>query len=151
LYKRKPESLENCLLTFKKSWSEIDKLLELSQNWETIVGKDLSKECKPLKIEKEILTVVANHPQWRQALIYNKHKLKDSIKSFGIKLSNIRIIQNYQSNSINDNTSKVNQDWDNHPSRIKREELIKCESCERPTPKGEIERWGKCAFCWRLN
>ena len=87
MYKRKPESLENCLLTFKKSWSEIDKLLELSQNWETIVGKDLSKECKPLKIEKEILTVVANHPQWRQALIYNKHKLKDSIKSFGIKLS----------------------------------------------------------------
>jgi len=151
LYKRKPESLENCLLTFKKSWSEIDKLLELSQNWETIVGKDLSKECKPLKIEKEILTVVANHPQWRQALIYNKHKLKDSIKSFGIKLSNIRIIQNYQSNSINDNTSKVNQDWDNHPSRIKNKELSKCKSCDRPTPYGEIKRWGKCSFCWRVQ
>ena len=151
--KGKPESLKNCLIDFKKSWSEIDNLLELIQNWETIVGKDLSKECKPLKIENKILTVIANHPQWRQALIYNKHKLKDSINRFGIRLLNIRIIQNYQSNSSKNksSTSRVNQDWDNHPSRIKSEELIKCDFCHRPSPSGEIKRWGKCAFCWRVN
>ena len=149
--KGNPESLENCLINFKKSWSEIDNLLELTQNWETIVGKDLSKECKPLKIENRILTVVANHPQWRQALIYNKHKLKDSINRFGIKLFNIRIVQNYQSNFSKNKLSKVSEDWDNHPSRIKSQQLIKCDSCQRPTPSGEIRRWGKCAFCWRVN
>ncbi len=149
--KGNPESLENCLRNFKNSWSEIDNLLELTQNWENIVGKDLSKECKPLKIEKNILTVVANHPQWRQALIYNKHKLKDSINRFGIKLFNIRVIQNYESNLSNNKSSRVNEDWNNHPSRIKSQELIKCDFCQRPTPSGEIRRWGKCAFCWRVN
>ena len=148
---RNPQSLEKCLITFKKSWSEIDHLLELSQNWEIIVGKDLSKECKPLKIEKAVLTVVANHPQWRQALIYNKHKLKDSIERFGIKISNIRIIQDYQSNLLKKESSKINEDWENHPSRINKQELRKCEFCGIPTPKGEIKRWGKCAFCWRVR
>ena len=149
--KRKPESLENCLLTFKQSWSEIDHLLELTKKWEKIVGKDLSKECKPLKIEKGILTIVANHPQWRQALIYNKHKLKESINKFGVTLENIRVIQNYASNSSKNESSKTKEEWDNHPSRIKKQELSKCEFCNRPTPIGEIKRWGKCSFCWRAK
>ncbi len=149
--KRNPQSLKICLINFKKSWSEIDHLLELTQNWEIIVGKDLSNECKPLKIEKGVLSIVANHPQWRQALIYNKHKLKDSIERFGIKVSNIRIIQDYQSNLLKKEYSKINEDWDNHPSRIKNQELRNCEFCGRPTPKGEINRWGKCAFCWRVK
>ena len=147
--KRHPESLEDCLITFKKSWSEIDHILELTKNWDIIVGKDLSNACKPLKIEQGILTIVANHPQWRQALIYNKHKLKDSINKFGINLVNIRVIQNYQSNLLKDKLSTFNSDWDNHPSRIKNQELSNCKSCNRPTPNGEIERWGKCSFCWR--
>ena len=148
---RNPESLEKCLNTFKKSWSEIDNLLEIKKNWEPIVGKDLSKECKPLKIEKGILTVVANHPQWRQALIYNKHKLKDSIERFGIKLINIRIIQDYQSNLLKNKSLLLNEDWENHPSRIKSQETRKCEFCGAPTPNGEIKRWGKCSFCWRVK
>ena len=151
MIKRKPESLENCLNTFKKSWSEIDNLIEINENWEIIVGKDLFKECKPLKIEKGILTVVANHPQWRQALIYNKHKLKDSIKRFGIKLFSIRIIQNYQSNLFKNKSYFFNEDWENHPSRVKSQDLKNCEYCGTPTPIGEIKRWGKCAFCWRVK
>lgn len=149
--RRHPESLENCLITFKKTWSEIDHLMELTEKWEMIVGKDLSKACKPLKIEKNVLTIVANHPQWRQALIYNKHKLKDSIKKFGIVVSNIRVIQNYQSSLFKKKSTKVKKDWDNHPSRINNKELIKCKLCDRPTPYGEIQRWGKCSFCWRVQ
>ncbi len=149
--KKEPELLANCLKTFKKSWSEIDNFLELTQNWEEIVGRDLSKECKPLKIEKKILTIGANHPQWRQALIYNKHKLKDSISRFGIQLVNIRVVQYYQSNLSNQELSKAKDDWKNHPSKINNDGLSKCKICERPTPNGEIARWGKCAFCWRIE
>jgi len=149
LVDRKPEALNNCLLKFRKSWSDFDKMLNLSNDWTKVVGKDLAKECQPLKIENNVLTIVANHPQWRQALIYNKHKLKESILGLGINLKNIRIVQNYHEESNKDKVSNNKFIWDNHPSRIKNQEIINCKICNRPTPTKEIERWGKCTFCWR--
>ena len=151
MYKRNPEPLKNCLKNFKNSWRDFDNLYSLTQNWGNIVGKDLAKECKPLKIEKDVLTIVSNHPQWRQALIYNRNKLKETINNSGIFLKNIRIIQNYQEDNLGDKYSNSKLAWDNHPSRVKNNELISCKLCDRPTPKGEIERWGKCTFCWRIN
>ena len=147
--KKNPESLENCLTNLKKSWSDFDKLFELSKNWRDIVGEDLAKECKPIKIENDVLTIGANHPEWRQALTYNKHNLKEEINKSGIKLKNIRIIQNYSDNNLNKKSSSIKTLWDKHPSRIKNNNIINCKYCNLPTPKGEIERWGKCTFCWR--
>ena len=149
MVERKPEALNNCLLKFRKSWSDFDKMLNLSNDWAKVVGKDLAKECQPLKIENNVLTIVANHPQWRQALIYNKHKIKESILGLGINLKNIRIVQNYQSYSNKDKISNNKLIWENHPSRIKNQQMQNCKVCERPTPQREIERWGKCTFCWR--
>ena len=149
--KRHPESLENCLITFKKSWSEIDHLMELTEKWEMVVGKDLSKECKPLKIEKNILTIVVNHPQWRQALIYNKHRLKERIDKIGIHLNQIKIIQYYELESNNIKSPNAKKVWDNHPSRVSKNNMSICKFCNCPTPNGEIVRWGKCTFCWRKN
>ena len=131
--------------------SDFDKLLDLSNNWAKVVGKELAKECKPLKIENNTLTIAANHPQWRQALIYNKHKLKESILGLGINLKDIRIVQNYQDESNKDRVSNNKIIWDNHPSRIKNQKILNCQICERPTPYREIERWGKCTFCWRAT
>jgi len=149
LDKRKPETLKSCLRQFKNSCSNLDVLLSLSSQWISIVGTDLAKECKPLKIENNILTIVANNPQWRQALLYNKHKLKESIIRLGINVKNIRIIQNYQDNKYENKFIDSKKIWDNHPSRIKNKEIILCKNCNRPTPKGEIDRWGSCTFCWR--
>ncbi len=146
-----PEELKVCLNNFKKSWSELDNLVNLSNNWRNIVGENLSKECHPLKIENNVLTIVANHPQWRHALIYNKHKIKESILKLGLNLKNIRIIQNYQSEEFVNKKSDTNIVWENHPSRVKNEQFRKCTICERPTPIGEIKRWGKCTFCWRID
>ena len=149
MVKRKPEALNNCLLKFRKSWSDFDKMLNLSNDWAKVVGKELAKECQPLKIENNILTIVANHPQWRQALIYNKHKLKESILKLGINLKNIRIIQNYQDKSNKNKFLNNKFIWDNHPSRVQNQQIQNCKVCKRPTPQREIERWGKCTFCWR--
>ena len=149
MVKRDPESLNNCLVKFRKSWSEFDKLLNLSNDWAKVVGKELAKECQPLKIENNILTIVANHPQWRQALIHNKHKLKESILRLGINLKNIRIVQNYQDVPNKDKVSNNKSIWDNHPCRIKNQQILNCKVCDRPTPQREIKRWGKCTFCWR--
>ena len=149
MIQRNPEALNICLKNFRKSWSDFDKLLNLSNDWDKVVGKELAKECQPLKIENNILTIVANHPQWRQALIYNKHKLKESILKLGINLKNIRIVQNYQDESNKAKFSNNKLVWENHPSRIKNQQLQICKVCERPAPLREIERWGKCTFCWR--
>ena len=149
--KKHPESLHNCLTKFKKSLPDVENLINISRNWENIIGKELSKECKPLKIEKNLLIISVNHPQWRQALIYNKHKLIESIRKFGINLSNIRIIQYYGENIFNENKYNSKFVWENHPSRVKNKRVILCKSCARPTPEGEIERWGKCTFCWRKD
>ncbi len=149
MIQRNPEALNKCLIKFRESWSDFDKMLNLSNDWTKVVGKELAKECQPLKIENNILTIVANHPQWRQALIYNKHKIKESILRLGINLNNIRIVQNYQYKLNKNKVSNTKLIWDNHPSRIKGQQIQNCKICERPTPLREIERWGKCTFCWR--
>ena len=142
--------MQNCLDDLKKSWIDLDNLSKINENWEILIGLELSKACKPLKIEKHILTIVVNHPQWRQALIYNKHRLKDSVKRFGISLNDIKIIQNYEVKKLDKKEMNAKKVWENHPSRINNNMII-CEICNSPAPKGEISRWGKCTFCWRRN
>ena len=96
LNRRNPDQLKNCLDNLKKSWVDLDTLSKINENWKDLIGSELFQECKPLNIEKKIFTIAVNHPQWRQALIYNKHKLKDRIEKIGITLNEIKIIQNYE-------------------------------------------------------
>ena len=84
LNKRYPQSIQNCLDDFKKSWEDLDKISQINENWEKLIGSELYKACKPLKIEQKTLIIAVNHPQWRQALIYNRHRLKETICKFGI-------------------------------------------------------------------
>ena len=146
---RYPYSIQNCLNDFKKSWEDLDKLNNLNANWEKLVGLELSRACKPLKIEQKTLTIVVNHPQWRQALIYNKHRLKETISKFGINLNEIKIIQNYEFKTLDKQDMNAIKVWENHPNRIKTNNMVNCKECNCPAPKGEISRWGKCTFCWR--
>ena len=141
--------MQNCLDEFKKTWEELEQLSKLNENWKKLIGLELSKACKPLKIEQKILTISANHPQWRQALIYNKHALKETISKFGINLKGIKIIQNYEVKTIDKKEIDPKTVWENHPSRIKHNNMVICKICNSPAPKGEISRWGACTFCWR--
>ena len=141
--------MKNCLDDFKKSWGDLDKLSKLNENWEKLIGLELSGACKPLKIEQKTLIIAVNHPQWRQALIYNKHRLKENISRFGIKLNEIKIKQHYEVKTLDENYMNAKTLWENHPSRIINNNMIICKTCRSPAPKGEISRWGKCSFCWR--
>ncbi len=148
--KRYPASIQSCLNDFKKSWEDLDKLSQLNEKWEKLIGLELSRACKPLKIEQRTLTIAVNHPQWRQALIYNKHRLKETISKFGINLNEIKIIQNYEDKTLDNKKTNTKFIWENHPSRIKNNNnIVICKICNSPAPKGEISRWGKCTFCWR--
>ncbi len=143
--------MQSCLNDFKKSWEDLNKLSNLNENWEKLIGLQMSKACKPLKIEQKTLTIVVNHPQWRQALIYHKHRLKESISEFGINLKEIKIIQNYEVKTLEEKEMDAKKVWENHPSRIKNNNMVICKICNCPAPKGEISRWGECTFCWRKN
>ena len=55
--------MRNCIDNFKKSWKDLDKLSKLNENWEKLIGLELSKACKPLKIEQKTLIIAVNHPQ----------------------------------------------------------------------------------------
>jgi hypothetical protein len=147
--RRNPHPLKNCLDNFKKSWGDLDKLSKINENWKNLIGLELFQECKPLNIEKNILTIAVNHPQWRQALIYNKHKLKERIEKIGITLNEIKIIQNYEIKNKNIQATNAKIVWAKHPSRITQNNIRICTLCNSPTPEGEIKRWGKCSFCWR--
>ena len=149
--KRNPKSLGTCLNEFKKSWEDLDKLSKINENWSKLIGLDLFKECKPLKYENKILIITVNHPQWRQALIYNKHRLKERIAKIGINLKEIKIIQNYEISIKNLKSTNAKLIWENHPSRVNKNDMSICKFCNIPTPRGEILRWGKCTFCWRKN
>ena len=143
--------MRNCLEDFKKSWEDLDKLSKLNENWEKLIGLELYRACKPLKFEQKTLIIAVNHPQWRQALIYNKHRLKERISRFGINLNEIKIIQNYEVKTLDKKDFNAKKVWENHPSRIKNSNMVICNICNSPAPKGEISRWGKCIFCWRKN
>ena len=147
--KRNPHPLRNCLDNFKKSFRDLDKLSRINENWKDLIGSELYHECQPLNIEKEILTIAVNHPQWRQALIYNKHKLKEGIEKIGITLNEIKIRQNYEFKNKNIRATNAKIVWANHPIRIHQNNMCVCTICNSPTPEGEIKRWGKCSFCWR--
>ncbi len=152
LRKRNAESLLSCIDDLKKSWEDLDKFTKITENWRELIGTELFKECKPLKIEKKILVIAVNNPQWRQALIYNKHKLKERIYEIGIQLSEIKIIQNYELKKSNRNSLNAKFILNQHPSRVNKYNLMDiCKLCNCPTPRGEIDRWGKCTFCWRKN
>ncbi len=146
---RNPHSLRNCLDNFKKSCGDLDKLSTINNNWKDLIGLELFQECRPLNIEKRTLIVAVNHPQWRQALIYNKHKLKERIEKIGITLNEIKIIQNYELKNKKIQVPNARIVWEKHPSRIDQNNMGICTLCNSPTPHGEIKRWGKCSFCWR--
>ena len=151
LNKRVPYSMQNCLDDFKKSWGDLDKLSKITEDWRKLIGLELSRECKPLKIENKILTIAVNNPQWRQALIYNKHRLKERIEKIGISLKEIKIIQNYELETSNKKVTNQKLVLDQHPSNINKNNMSICKFCNCPAPKGELSRWGKCIFCWRKN
>ena len=147
--RRDPHPLRNCLDNFKTSYGDLNNLSKIIEKWKELIGSELFQECKPLNIEKKILTIAVNHPQWRQALIFNKHKLKERIEKIGITLNEIRIIQNYEIKNKNIKATNAKIVWEKHPSRIDENNMSICTHCNSPTPHGEIDRWGKCSFCWR--
>ena len=139
------QSIFTWLQGIKSSWKgDVGSLI---QDWAEIAGEQLALNCTPLQIKNKILTIGASHPQWRQALQYNRLELIESLKSYGYQVKEIRIRQHYPIDLVTRETEK--EIWENHPSRTDKNGITNCPFCKVPSPKGEIKLWGKCSFCRR--
>ena len=142
---KKELSIFACLEEIKSTWK--GNVGGIIQDWAEIAGEQLSINCTPLNIQNKILTIGASHPQWRQALQYNRLTLIKSLKSFGYQIKDIRIRQYYPIELV---TTESEKDiWEKHPSRTDKNGIINCPFCKVPSPKGEVDLWGKCCFCRR--
>ena len=149
-FKDLSEANRNCsiytsLEKIKSSWKgDVGGLI---QDWKLIAGEQLALNCTPLNIRNKILTIGASHPQWRQALQYNRLELIESLKSFGYQIKEIRIRQYYPANLVERETEQ--EIWEKHPCRTDKSGIANCPICKVPSPRGEVKLWGKCSFCRR--
>ncbi len=144
---RKPSSLSKCIDQIKIDWRKEKNLAALWQDWPKIAGKNLSSNCTLLNLERGILTIGTNHPQWIQALIFNRNQLITALRAEGHEIKDLRIQQHYYSTKI----SKEDEQniWENHPCRADIHGQINCPICKSPSPAGEVNLWGKCVICRR--
>ncbi len=139
--------IEKCLEEIKKSLNKKGSLAAIWDEWPKLAGPQLAKNCRPLNLYRGILIIGASHPQWRQALQYNRPQLLASLKSAGHQIKEIRIKQDHSNQKQNLESQKSL--WENHPSRVDIHGLGKCVACGNPSSTGEIKLWGKCSFCRR--
>ncbi len=145
----KDASLAQCLEDMQQNWKQKSNLAGLIQDWEDIAGTQLASNCIPLSLHHKTLVVGASHPQWRQALLYNRQQLLKALITKGYGVKEIRIQQyHHEKAQLNPPEKDI---WKKHPSRQDIHGASICSACGSPSPKGEITLWGKCIFCRRKD
>ena len=141
------EQLKTCLDSLRQDWQQNGNLAGLWQDWPRIAGARLAPHCRPLALQRGVLTIGASHPQWRQALQYNRPQLLAALRGAGHPVRDLRIQQNHASTTLTPVDEKTI--WSRHPSRIDVHGMGTCPRCQRPSPQGEIDLWSFCGFCRR--
>ncbi len=144
----KASSISSCLNDLKSIWRAKRNNVGLWNDWAQLAGEQLAANCQPLSFKRGILIIGASHPQWRQALQYNRTQLIATIRTAGYEIKDIRI-QQYHPEKVKKRGETEQSIWEKHPSRIDIHGLATCQSCGSPAPAGEISLWGKCCFCRR--
>ncbi len=139
--------LAKCLNDVKNTWKKQSNLAGLWQEWPRLAGDQLAKNCRPLSLNRGVLVIGASHPNWRQALQYNRMQLLAALKAAGHEVKDLRIQQHYPSSPKQ--LESEESLWARHPSRIDVHGMDNCKICKSPAPAGEMALWGKCGFCRR--
>jgi predicted nucleic acid-binding Zn ribbon protein len=143
------QGLAAVLERLQRQWQSEGHLAALWQAWPRIAGPQLAQHCRPLRLQGRRLTVGASHPQWLQALRFNRHQLLGSLRAAGFAVQEIQIQQHHAPAQPRPGSVQEAEDWARHPSRVDVHGLISCPGCRRPSPAGELQRWGHCSFCQR--
>jgi predicted nucleic acid-binding Zn ribbon protein len=141
--------LASCLAQLQGEWRAAGNLAALWQAWPKIAGPQLAPHCRPLSLRSGRLAVGASHPQWLQALRYNKHQLLGALRGAGFSVRDLTIQLHYPAAGQTAGALSEAAIWAAHPSRVDVHGLGTCPHCGRPAPNGEMGRWGHCSFCQR--
>ena len=133
----------------RRHWQSDGHLAALWQDWPRIAGPQLAQHCRPLRLQGRRLTVGASHPQWLQALRFNRHQLLGALQGAGFAVQEIQIQQHHPSELPPPGSEQEAGSWAQHPSRVDVHGMSSCPCCRRPSPAGELQRWGHCSFCQR--
>lgn len=138
-----------CLTQLEDTWKRDGSLVALWRSWPRIAGPQLAPHCRPLNLQAGVLSVGAGHPQWLQALRYNRHQLLGALRAAGFTVRDVRFQQFYPPPQARPGTETEAAAWAAHPSRVDVHGLMTCPACGSPAPAGELARWGHCSFCVR--
>lgn len=143
------QGLAAVLEQLQRGWKGDGHLAALWQAWPRIAGPQLAQHCRPLRLQGKRLTVGASHPQWLQALRFNRHQLLGALQGAGFAVQEIQIQQHHGAPLPPPGSALESASWGHHPSRVDVHGMGSCPHCRRPSPQGEIQRWGHCSFCER--
>jgi predicted nucleic acid-binding Zn ribbon protein len=143
------QTVVGCLEQLQRQWQRDENLAALWQAWPKIAGAQLAPHCRPLRLQGGRLVVGASHPQWLQALRFNKHRLLGALRGAGFSVKDLVLQQHQRSPLPAFGSEEEAQVWAHHPSRVDVFGMASCPSCQRPAPAGELQRWGHCSFCQR--
>ncbi len=141
--------LAACLQQLQTEWRQDGNLAALWQAWPRIAGPQLAPHCRPLQLRGGRLTVGASHPQWLQALRFNRHQLLGALRGAGFSVKDLTFQQHYPGGTPSSGAEQEAAVWAAHPSRVDVHGMAACPACGRPAPTGEMARWGHCSFCQR--
>ena len=143
------QGLSSCLDGLQRQWERDAGLAALWRAWPRLAGPQLAPHCSPLRLQGGRLVVGASQPQWLQALRFNKHQLLGALRACGFSVNDV-VFQQHQAPALPEAGTAVEaQVWQRHPSRIDVFGMAHCGRCQRPSPAGELQRWGHCSFCQR--
>jgi predicted nucleic acid-binding Zn ribbon protein len=145
------QAMQQVMKQLQGQWGQEGHLAALWNAWPKIAGPQLAPHCQPLRLQAGRLTVGASHPQWLQALRFNKHQLLGALRGAGFSVSDLLFQQHHPTPLPPPGTEQELEAWAVHPSRVDVFGMGTCRSCGRPSPGGELQRWGHCSFCERLR
>lgn len=138
-----------CLEQLLGEWNREGALAALWQAWPRIAGPQLAPHCQPLQLRGGRLLVGASHPQWLQALRFNRHQLLGALRGAGFNVVDLQFQQHWPKPQPASGSAVEAQVWAEHPSRVDVHGMATCPTCSRPAPAGELQRWRHCSFCER--
>jgi hypothetical protein len=107
--------LATCLAQLQGEWRAAGNLAALWQAWPHIAGPQLA-HCRPLSLRSGRLAVGASHPQWLQALRYNRHQLLGALRGAGFTVRDLTIQLHYPEARQTPGSLSETAIWAAHPA-----------------------------------
>ena len=161
-------SLERLLedLERQPGWEQYRLYRQTLQSWSTLVGPNLARVSRPVKLVRNVLYVATSSSVVAQDLTMKRYDLLEQIdRHLQANFVDLRFSpakwHDHQSRSPNKTSLNSHPDSDLNPQTAldqltkviqqRCRDLPLCPSCQSATPIAELDRWQVCACCAARN